>query len=37
MHLLGNHHLIVVERFGCLYEPGGCVVWSHVLLVGSQR
>ena len=32
-----NHHLIVVERFVCLCEPEGCVVWSFVLLVGSPK
>lgn len=35
--LLGNHHLVVVERFVCSYEPGGYVVWGLVHLVGSLK
>ena len=34
-HMSGNHYLIVVERFVCPYEPGSCVVWSWLLLVGT--
>ena len=30
-----NHHLVAVERFACPNEPGRCVVWCLVLLVGS--
>lgn len=32
---LKNQHLTVVERFVCPDEPGGCVVWNLVFLVGS--
>ncbi len=35
--LLGNYHLIEVERFACLHESEGCVVWSLVLLAGSPK
>ncbi len=35
--LWGNYHLILVKRFECSCEPGGCVVWSLMLLVGSPR
>ena len=35
--LYGNHHLIVVERFACPSEPGGYVVRSHVIPVGSPK
>lgn len=27
----------MVERFACLYEPGGCVALSLVLLIGSPK
>ena len=37
IHLSGNHHPIVVERFACPNEPGSSVVRSHVLLVGSPK
>ena len=30
-----KHHLNVVERFACPNEPGSCVVWCLVFLVGS--
>ncbi|KAJ7995721.1 hypothetical protein DPEC_G00247530 [Dallia pectoralis] len=36
-NLSGNHHLNVVERFVCPYEPEGWVVWSFMLLVGFPK
>ena len=30
-----NHHLSVVERFACPYEPESCAVWCLVFLLGS--
>ncbi len=33
----GNYRLFIVDRFVCPCEPGGCVVWSLVRLVGSPK